>query len=637
MKYIFYVLCMTWLITLIDMGSVSAQILTPAGLTREARSTIARISDPSGNVWAKMHLEEFTNALVAIQRKRNNSLENKLLKSEIITNATNFITDLKNKSYTFDIPTVERDNIENFILSYQKEFVIKVREYIQNYATIDQKGSGDMHFTLRSNETDVTISINPYKITSSSNDKNIEIDAKITINVIQKKLNDRFEIMIDGSVKLIDHDIYISLRDYAIIPPKSQQVNISSYIETIKEMKGKVYHQKLTHELASALAKETKQKEFILKSIEPMLDILMNNSILTPIAKQGDMYVLALSSKTAKLLSRIMQENASSIFYDFPIELAASIALPLDIRTDGKQIYFSKLNAEMRLNGVVSRDPTNTILLNMSVSEVGTLTPWKLAINKTPIHWTLMGSSDDYTIDATLSKTTVSATIKKWNTILGTAKIDNTSINAWTYDLSAIWEQTTYNWSIDAQDTETENISLRLWSNMRQEFEQFTIVRPTMREEMDQLSYFLSARDTTRKSHLQYISSYLESFYLEHGNKYPKVQKNGCTESIQWNRNNYMRYSAYKDPKSLSSASCPNGYYYRTLIDADNYPVYILASRVEDKSNANYDAQKVSLTTGSYRSIMGNISSNTGILSTNPTDWYYVYPVSTLINSSTDE
>ncbi len=387
--------------------------MTPAGLTKNAESTIAHISDPSGKVWAKMYLEQFTNALIAIQQKRNNSLENRLLKSEIITNATNFITDLKNKSYTFDISTVERDNIENLVLSYQKEFVTNIRENIQAYARKDKKESGDMHFIVRSNEMDVTVNISPYKRITSNDYKNIEIDTKITINVTQKKLNDRFEIMVDGSIKLIDHDIYVSLRDYNILPPKSQQVDISSYIETIKEIKGKVYHQKLTSEFTSALAESTKERELLLRSIEPILDILMNNSILTPIAKQGDKHVLALSSKTAKLLSRIIQEHKSSIFSDFPTELAASIPLPLDIRTDGKQIYFSKLSEDIRLSGVVSRDLTNAILLNMNMSEVGTSDPWKLAINKTPLHWTLTGSSDIYTIDATVSKTTTNAIIKK--------------------------------------------------------------------------------------------------------------------------------------------------------------------------------------------------------------------------------
>ncbi len=60
----------------------------------------------------------------------------------------------------------------------------------------------------------------------------------------------------------------------------------------------------------------------------------------------------------------------------------------------------------------------------------------------------------------------------------------------------------------------------------------------------------------------------------------------------------------------------------------DGNPTYILASRMENKIDANYDAKNVSLTTGSYSSIIGNISSNTGVLSTNPSDWYYVYSVS---------
>ncbi len=49
---------------------------------------------------------------------------------------------------------------------------------------------------------------------------------------------------------------------------------------------------------------------------------------------------------------------------------------------------------------------------------------------------------------------------------------------------------------------------------------------------------------------------------------------------------------------------------------------YIVATRVEQKSNANFDSSKLDINTASYEEIV-NHTKNT-ITSSNPSDWLYV-------------
>jgi hypothetical protein len=631
MKYILYVFLIFWGICISSSDIAWATILTPAGITKETDSILKKIPDPVGKVWVKSYLTHLRDTLSTIQQSKKRTEETKLLKKEIITNATNFIADIKNKLYTFDISNSERDAIEKLVLSYQTELVAKIRYNIANYTKKDKKGSGDTHFTIKSNEIDVTIHVNPYKITTTQEDKNIEIDTKITITVIQKKIDDRFEIMLDGFIKVIDQDIYISLRDYNIVPPKTQEKNITQYIELIKEIRGKVYHQKMNKEYRTVFNEQSNSRELILNNIEPVLDILSRESLLTPIAKSWEYFILGMSSKAAKSLSRSFRWQESSIFYDFPVQLAAGIPLPVEINTDGKQIHISRLDSDMRFHGTISRDPENMILLNIDMSEVGISNPWILNIQKTPTSWRLSATKQDYVVNTTSNLTTTTASIKKWTKTLGTAKIDMTGINAWMYDISAIWEYTKYNWDNEDESTETENIAIRLWGNIREEFGQFMIAPPTITEEFNKTRYSSTSRDHTRESHIKTLATYIESFYIDH-DAYPKTPVKGCTSSIKWSKYDYQLYSEYQDPQELSTGSCPRWYYYRSIRDTEWVSHYILATRVEQKSAANFDSSNISITTGEIEEIRKKIDSTGTQLSNNPNNWYYIVTSDTIEN-----
>lgn len=606
-----------------NIQSLSATIITPAGIEKEAKIVVPQISDPVGKVWAQGYLTHLQETLSSIQKQKNTSETSKLLKKEIIANATNFIADIKNNIYTYTISSSERKTIEDTILGYQKEIVTIARKYLKEAIQSDIKETGNIHFTLRSNDVDVTLHMSPYRVISSNKNSDLEIDTKITINVTEKKLNDRFEITLDGFVKLVDQDLYISLRDYSIIPPKNELIDISSYNELIKEIRGKVYHQKIENKYLSKAHESATSRIELLNQINPILDILENESFLTPIAKTRNLYILGMNSKTAKHISRSQKGQEKSIFYNFPSELATGIPLPVEIYTDGKQVFFSRLNETMRTSGAFSRDQSNIFIFNIDISEVGTQHPGTLNIHNIWNDWILYGGIEQYGLSMRNTPVSTTGTLKKWNKTIGTLKIDAAGINAWTYDLSGIWEYTPFSWSDEEIDTKSEDISVHLWWNLQKEFGQFMITPPTLSEELATTNYAAKTRDKTRKSNLSMISSLAESFFYDYGT-YPKTPRNTCTTSIRGSTYDYESYTDYKDPQELKSISCKNWYYYRWGLDDSGNPEYIIATRVEQKSSANIDISKISISTWSIDTIRENINTTGSISSNDPNNWYYV-------------
>lgn len=73
-----------------------------------------------------------------------------------------------------------------------------------------------MNFTLNSPEGDVSMRLISYRITTIEDLKKIEIDGKIDITINKKGDKDPMHIILDGNIKLLDQDLYISLRDYSV-------------------------------------------------------------------------------------------------------------------------------------------------------------------------------------------------------------------------------------------------------------------------------------------------------------------------------------------------------------------------------------------------------------------------------------
>ena len=65
------------------------------------------------------------------------------------------------------------------------------------------------------------------------------------------------------------------------------------------------------------------------------------------------------------------------------------------------------------------------------------------------------------------------ASIKNGTKTLANLKIDTNGVDAWTYDLSALWDWTKYDY--DTESDVTDSIALRLWGSLRDEFGNFQV------------------------------------------------------------------------------------------------------------------------------------------------------------------
>jgi hypothetical protein len=59
-----------------------------------------------------------------------------------------------------------------------------------------------------------------------------------------------------------------------------------------------------------------------------------------------------------------------------------------------------------------------------------------------------------------------------------------------------MWDYESYDWESDSSIS--QNIIVKFFGNVEREFGKFTIVPPTITEEMSKLSYYENERDKTR-------------------------------------------------------------------------------------------------------------------------------------------
>lgn len=213
--------------------------------------------------------------------------------------------------------------------------------------------------------------------------------------------------------------------------------------------------------------------------IDKLLAILDREPLLTPVAKQGSEYILMFRKSTAKAIAGLgAQPNLADINM-------RDLMIPIDIRMIGTKIQFHGYADNVVLDATVDRSNTGTPTITMNMQERGTSDMWHYQISRTPSFWALAAASREYTVDARATDYGATATVKKGTKTLATAKIDSTGLNAWSYDLSAVWDYVQMNW--DTEEEETESIVLHFWGKFRDEFGTFTLVPPTLYEEMSKL------------------------------------------------------------------------------------------------------------------------------------------------------
>ena len=94
-----------------------------------------------------------------------------------------------------------------------------------------------MNFTLNSPEGNVSMRLISYRITTIEDLRKIEIDGRIDITINKKGDKAPMHIILDGNIKLLDQDLYISLRDYNVTGMIDGLYDIDEGIALLKELK----------------------------------------------------------------------------------------------------------------------------------------------------------------------------------------------------------------------------------------------------------------------------------------------------------------------------------------------------------------------------------------------------------------
>lgn len=450
--------------------SVSAAVTTSAGLQREAKPIIKNISNSTGKSWATARVKLYADTLKYMSKI--NTLDAKNYKKEVWESASRYISNLQNGVYVFDITPTDRTMVENLVLSYQKDMTRAVRTYIEQYKNSDKKEIGDMHFTLRSTNTSVDIDIGQYRVVQSQDMRNMEIDIRMSIRVTGKDGN--LSATLEGNMMIVDNALYLTLRDYSL-STTIKGMETTEIEKVLRTVKGKTYHQKLDKEVADAL-KESKKS---LEMTEKLLSILESESIFTPVAKEGSEYILMFRKSAVQ---KIVALSRTPSMLDISPK---NLLIPMDIRTNGKDIDMSGYANSLSLDAHISRKGDGTPVMTLEWTERSGYDSWNWKLSKTPTFWAFAGASEEYTIDAQATKNGATATVKKWDKTIGTARINSTGVHAWTYDMSAIYEDISYDW--ETGESTSEDISMKFWWAVKQEFGRFTLTPPTLYEEMSKL------------------------------------------------------------------------------------------------------------------------------------------------------
>jgi hypothetical protein len=625
------------LLIILSLQTVSATIITPAGITREATTALSTIQSLSWRGWAESRIEYLKKILWTAKTRA--------IRQEIASTATTLLADIRSGAYTFDISSTERSASEAVVLGYQQELVTIVRDYIHQYNTQDKSERGNMHMTMKLRETmndsTVTVDVSPYHVSASRDFSSIEIDGKIDIAVLETidgKKEQSVHIMIDGKIQIIKGELYLMLRNYELssINHTGQENHNTGDMDEIKmilsEIQGKTYHHTIgDHPLYQKIALALNGDEGsvgskkLMQQIESILDILMTNPVLTPIAKKWESMVLGINTATLlKVAYKIpdFQKTyaTTTIDMDAVATLYAAFPIAADIRLTGRRLSTDGLTATERYSGYIDRTSDGIPVYSLTIEDLTGMS--KMTLAKTSATTTLTAHSligwDMIDLDMQATKGDIRANLSLGWKVFATAKVHTDGKNAWSYDI----EYNKITNDVRAYDGEQILWYLHIWGDLRQEFGVFALTPPPVVSQLMDLQVYKKERDEQRKNDIENIHSNVSDFY-NRLSRLPIAPKDNCTKNIRakttWNTD---MFSYYADPTWLSTATCPNGYYYRILRDYDDEQVYLVAARTETREAANYDNSRVDITRASFRTIMGNVG--TGISSADPANWYLI-------------
>jgi len=290
----------------------STHAATLPTMTKDANIAIATITDQDAKKWARSEVKQKLQDINTVNKKHENRIANLLLKKEMMLELESFISKIKNKNYTFDITSTEREKLESLVIGYQKDFLAPIKLEMEKYMSNDVRESGDMKFSVKSKDYDFTIQFDQIKAAVSKNTKNMIFETRLSINATEHATKNIYKIVLDGNITVIGQDVYISLKNYELKLPNAYLIDIDGIKDTLEKLKGKTYHQKLDDSYGEYLLENVSSSQIMRKTIIEVIAILEKKSLFTPIAKEGNSYILVANTTTIRDVSNIIKNQAHS-------------------------------------------------------------------------------------------------------------------------------------------------------------------------------------------------------------------------------------------------------------------------------------------------------------------------------------
>lgn len=145
---------------------------------------IQSLPTPTARAWATARINMYKNALKSAQRSY--SSDGRTYQREVGTEAMEYIRALQNGDYTYTISDEERRATEATIVSYQKELVRAIREYITQVQENDTRESGNIHMTFNSNELGFDLEFDPFSVINSQDMRKTEVEMGIKYRIYGK-------------------------------------------------------------------------------------------------------------------------------------------------------------------------------------------------------------------------------------------------------------------------------------------------------------------------------------------------------------------------------------------------------------------------------------------------------------------
>lgn len=271
-------------------------------------------------------------------------------------------------SNPFAIPAQETASVESDIIDFQKILTGVMGKALDKYDSSDFKEMGKENISAEGSFGKIDISIEKYtsilSLLTRSQEADMTAKATFTLNLPgsyeYNETTDDYEqtpgktvsgdLSIDGSMKMIDRDMYLTLRDYSfnIDLPETERVSIDEFLKNLAQYKGKTV--KISIPSSESTTKLSSAE--MLSQLKKVLMVLDTNSLLTPYKKIGDTYTLTLKESTIESISTIYDQKMPSA--DIVQAKKEMRKMPLLYTTaSGKSTLFVRIN-ENNANGMAS-------------------------------------------------------------------------------------------------------------------------------------------------------------------------------------------------------------------------------------------------------------------------------------------